>query len=247
MVLVGTLLGIFTGAVIYGSMTWLLHLADSEKTAPGIKSKRNLPVGLALGNAVVVTAVCELERKLGAFAGEYLSFRMGAEGILLSLLAGGLLAAACMDAENCYVYNYVWWWCLLWTGILSVFPAGGQYTDGGLWRSTDGICIRQAAAVLVFIALQQCLFARMYGRADSHAFSVCALISCRWRAGMLWFLIHMLSAVTLLAVIQLWKGNVTRGGKLRTPKPFIPYIIITFWGEILWTLCLRGGLTHIYA
>lgn len=235
---------IFSAVMIYRSMTWLWHPADPEKTAPGKKRKRNLPVGLALGNAIVVTAVCELEGNPGAFAGAHLSFRMGAEGILLSLLAGGLLAAACMDAESCYVYNYVWWWCLLWTGVLAAVPVGGQHTNGGLWRITDGIhgnCIRQAAAALLFVILQQYLFARMYGRADSHAFSVCALAGCRWGGDMLWFLLHMLAAVTLLAVVQLWKGNVTRGGRLRTPKPFIPYIMITFWGEILWMLCLRAG------
>ena len=241
---VGALWVIFLTAVIYRSMTWLLYLADPGKSTQDKKRQLIFRRGLAMGNAVVVTAVCEMEGKLGAFAGKYLFFRMGVDGILLSLLAGGLLAAACMDAENCYVYNYVWWWCLLWVGILSVVPAGGQHTDGGLWwilDGTDGICIRQAAAVLVFVILQQCLFARMYGKADSHAFSVCALSGCRWGGDMLWFLIHMLSAVTLLAVVQLCKGNVTRGGKLRTPKPFVPYIMITFWAEILWMLCLRTG------
>ena len=166
--------------------------------------------------------------------------QLGAEGILLSLLAGGLLAAACMDGENCYVYNYVWWWCLLWTGILLGVSCGGA-TVTGSWERTVLTGIRQAAAVAVFVLLQQFLFARMYGRADSHAFSVCALISCRWRGEMLWFLMHMLLAVTLLALVQLGKGNVTCRGKLRTPKPFIPYIVITFWGEIVWMLCSQGA------
>ena len=168
---------------------------------------------------------------LETLAGGDRYLHLGAEGILLSLLAGGLLAAACMDGENCYVYNYVWWWCLLWTGILLGVSCGGATVTG----------IRQAAAVAVFVLLQQFLFARMYGRADSHAFSVCALISCHWRGELLWFLMHMLLAVTLLAVVQLGKGNVTCRGKLRTPKPFIPYIVITFWGEILWMLCSQGA------
>lgn len=247
MVLVGTLWVIFSGVLIYGSMTWLLHLADSAKTAPGIKSKRNLPVGLALGNAVVVTAVCELERKLGAFAGEYLSFRMGAEGILLSLLAGGLLAAACMDAENCYVYNYVWWWCLPWTGILLGLPVSKAYMEDGVCRITDRFSIQQAAAVALFVLLQQILFAQMYGRADCHAFSVCALAGCAWQGNLLWFLIHMLSALTLLAAVQFCRRNVTPDGKLRVPKPFIPYIVVTFWVQIPAMLYLQSGAAHIYA
>ena len=79
------------------------------------------------------------------------------------LLAGGLLSAAYMDRRNCWVYNYVWWWCLPWAGILGLTAGGGFH----------GI-----VAVLVFVMLQQLLFSRMYGKADCHAFSVCALAEC---------------------------------------------------------------------
>ena len=40
------------------------------------------------------------------------------------LLAGGLLSAAYMDRRNCWVYNYVWWWCLPWAGILGLCFGG---------------------------------------------------------------------------------------------------------------------------
>lgn len=230
---------IFSGGVIYGSMRWLLRLADGEKRVWVPGKKRNVLGSQSFGNAIIITVICGMEESLGTFAGGNRYLHLGAEGLLLSLLAGGLLAAACMDEENCYVYNYVWWWCLLWTGILLGVTYGGN-TVTGSWGYTVLNGVRQAAAVAVFVVLQQFLFVRMYGRADSHAFSVCALISCRWRGELLWFLMHMLLAVTLLAVVQLWKGNVTRRGKLRTPKPFIPYIMITFWGEIVWMLCLQG-------
>ena len=85
------------------------------------------------------------------------------------LLAGGLLSAAYMDRRNCWVYNYVWWWCLPWAGILGL-TAGGEFS---------GI-----VAVLVFVMLQQLLFSRMYGKADCHAFSVCALAECGNAVGM---------------------------------------------------------------
>ena len=230
---------IFSGGVIYGSMHWLLHLADGGKTVVVLR-KKNVLGGLSFGNAIVIAVICGMEPG-ETFAGGNRYLYLAAEGILLSLLAGGLLAAACMDEENCYVYNYVWWWCLLWTGILLGVSCGGANTATAAWRYPVPDRIRQAAAVAVFAALQQYLFARMYGRADSHAFSVCALISCRWQGEMLWFLIHMLLALALLAVVQLWKGNVTRKGTLRTPKPFIPYIIVIFWAEIVWMLCLQGG------
>ena len=163
------------------------------------------------------------------------------------LLAGGLLSAAYMDRRNCWVYNYVWWWCLPWTGILLGLPVSEAYMEDGVCRITDRFSIQQAAAVALFVLLQQILFAQMYGRADCHAFSVCALAGCAWQGNLLWFLIHMLSALTLLAAVQFCRRNVTPDGKLRVPKPFIPYIVVTFWVQIPVMLYLQSGAAHIYA
>ena len=163
------------------------------------------------------------------------------------LLAGGLLSAAYMDRRNCWVYNYVWWWCLPWTGILLGLPVSEAYMEDGVCRITDRFSIQQAAAMALFVLLQQILFAQMYGRADCHAFSVCALAGCAWQGNLLWFLIHMLSALTLLAAVQFCRRNVTPDGKLHVPKPFIPYIVVTFWVQIPVMLYLQSGATHIYA
>mgnify|MGYP003300003984 FL=1 len=163
------------------------------------------------------------------------------------LLAGGLLSAAYMDRRNCWVYNYVWWWCLPWTGILLGLPVSEAYMEDGVCRITDRFSIQQAAAVALFVLLQQILFAQMYGRADCHAFSVCALAGCAWQGNLLWFLIHMLSALTLLAAVQFCRRNVTPDGKLRVPKPFIPYIVVTFWVQIPVMLYLQSGSVYIYA
>lgn len=164
------------------------------------------------------------------------------------LPAGGrLLAAACMDAVHSYVYNYVWWWCLPWTGILLGLPVSEAYMEDGVCRITDRFSIQQAAAMALFVLLQQILFAQMYGRADCHAFSVCALAGCAWQGNLLWFLIHMLSALTLLAAVQFCRRNVTPDGKLRVPKPFIPYIVVTFWVQIPVMLYLQSKAAYIYA
>ena len=163
------------------------------------------------------------------------------------LLAGGLLSAAYMDRRNCWVYNYVWWWCLPWTGILLGLPVSEAYMEDGVCRITDRFSIQQAAAVALFVLLQQILFAQMYGRADCHAFSVCALAGCAWQGNLLWFLIHMLSALTLLAAVQFCRRNVTPDGKLRVPKPFIPYIVVTFWVQIPVMLYLQSKAAYIYA
>lgn len=155
--------------------------------------------------------------------------------------------ASWMDRKECLVYNYVWWWCLPWTGILLGLPVSEAYMEDGVCRITDRFSIQQAAAMALFVLLQQILFAQMYGRADCHAFSVCALAGCAWQGNLLWFLIHMLSALTLLAAVQFCRRNVTPDGKLRVPKPFIPYIVVTFWVQIPVMLYLQSGATHIYA
>ena len=234
---------LFSGGVIYGSMLWLLRLGASEDSATLDKDKNRVLRlgGLSLGNAGIVLVLCRMEQNLPEQNSLLLLY---AEGLLLSLLAGGLLAAACMDARSCYVYNYVWWWCLLWIAVLAWLPMGGIGRESGNWPGGALAACRiqpsQMAAVLAFTALQQIVFARMYGRADSHAFCVCALASCLWKGELLSFLIHMLFSVMLLAIVQFGKRNITPEGRLRIPKPFVPYIIITFWTQSLGMLYIQG-------
>ena len=143
-------------------------------------------------------------------------------------------------------------WRKLWVALARAehklgLPVSEAYMEDGVCRITDRFSIQQAAAMALFVLLQQILFAQMYGRADCHAFSVCALAGCAWQGNLLWFLIHMLSALTLLAAVQFCRRNVTPDGKLRVPKPFIPYIVVTFWVQIPVMLYLQSGATHIYA
>lgn len=76
-------------------------------------------------------------------------------------------------------------------------------------------------------------------------FSVCALAECTGDTGILWPLCHMLLAVILLTVVQLFHGNVTLDGRLRVPQPFIPYITVSFWMVTVLRYFLNA--TYIYA
>ena len=215
------------GGLIYGSAIWLLRVELSgviERMEPG---KAWLLGGLAWINAVVILVIGGMDGRLPE---ENRLVILGAQEILCSLLAGGLLAAACMDAVHSYVDNYVWWWCLPWAGILGM-TAGGEFS---------GI-----VAVLVFVMLQQLLFSRMYGKADCHAFSVCALAECGNAVGMVGFLLQMFLSVVLLTIVQLFRGNVTPRGRLREPQPFIPYIITAFFSVMFLESVFRT--TYIYA
>lgn len=152
-------------------------------------------------------------------------------------LAGALLAAAVMDAKTCYVYNYVWYGSLpaliLLQGEVLRRCCIQAADNAGAAPIFYAVVSRHIAPVLAFVLLQQLLFARLYGRADCHAFSVCAVAVNALGGGMLEFLIHMLLSVTLLAVVQAARGNISRRGCLITPQPFLPYIVLTFWGTVL--------------
>ena len=124
------------GGLIYGSTIWLLRVelsGDIERMEPG---KAWLLRGLAWINAVVILVIGGMDGRLPE---ENRLVIQGAQEILCSLLAGGLLAAACMDAVHSYVYNYVWWWCLPWTGILLGLPVLEAYMEDGVCRILTGL------------------------------------------------------------------------------------------------------------
>ena len=88
------------GGLIYGSTIWLLRVelsGDIERMEPG---KAWLLRGLAWINAVVILVIGGMDGRLPE---ENRLVILGAQEILCSLLAGGLLAAACMDAVHSYV------------------------------------------------------------------------------------------------------------------------------------------------
>ena len=200
-------------------------LKNSDFTKKLHKKEYLYLTGLAIGNGML------LEQML------YGHFRVTGIGeqILWGMLAGGMLTAACMDAMECWVYNYVWWWCLACDITLLLLQK-----DFSRQRN-----LQQMISVVVFIVLQQVFFVRMYGRADGHAFCVCAMAEAVCGGKMVLFLLHMLLAVILLAFVQFCRGNITRRGRLRKPQPFIPYIVVSFW-MVLWGYC-DTVTTYIYA
>ena len=150
--------------------------------------------------------------------------------ILLSVLAGSLLMACITDCQNCLVFHFVWW-------------VGGMaglvlltLTCHELWCGCEvseimmaKVFFPKAISLLAFGLLQEKIFIKMYGRADCHAFVVCALAECAVGLGIREYLLHMLSAFSLLAVVQAMKGNIGKSGNLKEAVPFLPYITVSFW------------------
>lgn len=134
---------------------------------------------------------------------------------------GGCLLMACAADCTCYaVYNYIWW------------VAGAAAI--GVWClcKQENRRETEVMSLLLFAVVQEFFFCKMYGRADCHAFVVCAIAEDALGMNMRDFLLHMLLAVLLLAIVQGKSHNIGADGNLKKTVPFLPYITGSFWGML---------------
>lgn len=129
----------------------------------------------------------------------------------LSVLAGCMIFACMTDIKIYEVYGFVWW-------------IGAACGAIGLQEN-----LGKLPELVFFCFLQEKFFCRFYGRADCHAFVICALVQSGMGLGLREYLIHMLFAFGGLAVIQLRRNNINRRGNLKQPVAFLPYITVSFW------------------
>ncbi|MBR1930039.1 MAG: hypothetical protein IJ833_00995 [Lachnospiraceae bacterium] len=144
------------------------------------------------------------------------------DNVLFDIVAGCLILACITDCTICSVYQFIWW--PAWSAEM------GMVLLRILGYHKKGLPIRESIlGLVVFVLLQEYFFARMYGRADCHAFVTCAL--AEWIRGMdmIVYPMHMAVAFGLLALVQGACGNISRTGRLKVAKPFLPYITAGFW------------------
>lgn len=134
--------------------------------------------------------------------------------LLLSLFIGCLLLACVTDLAICQVHNFVWWIAVSAGGLLFLERLRRGAEENG----------HLASELMVFCVIQLVVFGRLYGRADSYAFCVCAVMEAALGIGLKGFLVHMLFSFGLLAVKQAVRRNIGSDGNLRRPVPFLPYI-----------------------
>ena len=132
-----------------------------------------------------------------------------------------LTAAACLTAASAEdiitrkAADIIWWIfapaCLL---LLPVF-----LDEPEVWDFLE---------CLFAVFIQEHIMSRFYGRADSHAFSCCAIFLLFIGAGLEGHILHMFLSLIFLTVHQKLRHNIGNRGKLISPVPFIPYISIAF-------------------
>ncbi|MCR5255442.1 MAG: prepilin peptidase [Acetatifactor sp.] len=82
--------------------------------------------------------------------------------------------------------------------------------------------------VLFYGIIQECFFARLYGKADCHAFFVCGIMLIMLKHDLTICFLHMTISFLILIAVQFLRGNIDRTFKLKRPVAFIPYISLSF-------------------
>ncbi len=132
--------------------------------------------------------------------------------LCIAMLSLGI--ASYQDIKTKSVSNYVWWiYC---AGLLMLPFCYGKIT------------LSDMAGSLLVIFIQEHIMCRAYGRADSHAFSCCAVYYAFTGAGIEGHILHMSLSLMMLTAVQALRRNIGKGLKLKAPVPFIPYIAPAF-------------------
>ena len=139
-------------------------------------------------------------------------------GVGVLFFTTGLLAACIMDRKEQMVYRFLW----LWSGLGAVLLMAVRIMD-------VGVPVGSLVELGLFMVIQQVGFARFYGRADCHAYCVCAVAMAALGLNLQDYVIHMLITFVILAAVQLIKRNVEAGGRLKKPVALIPYITVALW------------------
>ncbi len=219
----------FCWGVIYGVVSagiFLIQNMDEEDWT--IKRKeRVILFGCSGINSFLVCHVSRME---------------GVAAFMLSVLAGCLLFACITDGRACVVFQFTWW-------VAGAVGGGLLYrsytTDCTALWTTDFPQEQRLLSLLFYIVLQEVIFCNAYGRADCHAFVVCALVGSAFGMNFLGYLIHMILAFSGLAITQAFRHNINQKGNLKQPVAFLPYITISFWALLYAVYSAQNGIITI--
>lgn len=103
---------------------------------------------------------------------------------------------------------------------------------GGIWLWYQKPPATVGISVLLFALIQYGIFMRMYGKADGMGYCVCSLYLAGKGFGLEGFLYQMLAGFLVLTLVQLFRSNISKKGKLKQPIALYPYILGGFM--ILW-------------
>ena len=228
--------------IVIVTLKILLYIAARDKEVTGYSldiTNRLLLLGILSGELVFwcgsrYLTLLDFVNDASIFIGERKYFLEFIPYVAMGILAACLLMACVTDCQNCQVYHYVWWVGSTAGSILMMLDFFVVISVSRCsYACVVSNMLPQLSSIFIFWLLQEKMFSKMYGKADCHAFVVCAMAECALGLTLKEYLIHMLLAVFLLAVIQGIKRNIGRNGNLKKSVPFLPYITVSFWGLLL--------------
>lgn len=134
------------------------------------------------------------------------------EGITLCFFFAYMVTASYCDACTQQVYRFLY---------------APSALAGCVYMAAQGFDITRVIPVAAFILLLAVLFGKYFGRADTVAFTISVFFYTHYSGIgiMIWGLLHMLFAISLVIVIKHKKINF-RNGNIE-PTAFMPYIATT--------------------
>ena len=126
-----------------------------------------------------------------------------------------LLAAALTDLITREVYDLIWVIGIIISLIMFV--------------SDPNILIENAICLAAYTAVQEFVMGKVYGRADSHAFTACGIFLICAGKSLEVCIFHFGISFVLLTLIQILRKNIGGGGRLKKKVAMIPYISVGFW------------------
>lgn len=201
------------GTVILGTVSagfFLIRHLDRtvDKSIWSFKQwQRGLLFSAAFLNTLWIERLAGIDRLQKLFAG---------------ILAGCLLFACVTDIKIREVYRFTWW-------------AAGVAVSALLFCRSLSVnfdtdkALSSVFFLFAYIVMQEFLFCRVYGRADCHAFVVCAAAQTVFGRDMEWYFLHMTLSFGMLIAVELIRGNINTQGRLKAPAAFLPYITFSFW------------------
>lgn len=124
-----------------------------------------------------------------------------------------LLVCTVTDTLLCQVYDM-----MQYLGVLG----------GIIWLLTQKPEPRIGYSLIFFALLQYIVLIHMYGKADGMGYCICSLYLAGAGMDIEGYLYHMIISFCLLAVVQGFRGNISRKGNLKRAVPLYPYICVGF-------------------
>ena len=154
----------------------------------------------------------------------------GSLDIFYAVFVSMMMSAVFMDLLWKEIYDFVWVIALA-AETAALFFGGGPDKMG-------------LASMAIYFVIQEAAMAKVYGRADSHAFCCSAVAITASGGGIEYYTLHMSVTWVLLAAVQTLRGNITKKLKLRQPVAMVPYI--SFSLSIVMTVIQLDGRDFVH-